>query len=746
MANALAIMDEHSANETLLLQKEGLVNVSKKMPIFFISSVKWTLRVVMWVIFIAWAAFIFMYPSDFVSDLLRKWMQATNGTPFGITGSIFMLFSAPILLLALLAFAYLSISGEEQSHGKKATRCPGFRLKTFPVVVQGPFGVVSAAESIGIVIFITYVIWAFCKETSNNLNQLALLDLPSEEKSAWMLKHTGLRLGLIGLFCLTFLFLPVARGSILLRLIDIPFEQAIRYHVWLGHLTMLLFSLHGICYVISWAIHGRLIHKLLEWKNVGVANLAGVISLLAGLCMWITSLPGVRRLNFELFFYTHQLYVVFVVFLALHVGDFIFSFAAGAIFLFMLDRFLRFFQSRRTVEVLSARSFPCGTLELVLSKPANLHYNALSWIFLQVRELSWLQWHPYSVSSSPRDGKNHLAILIKVLGDWTAKLEGRIPTDDEKESEKEPLLQSSSRLTVSVEGPYGHESSHHLTYENLVLIAGGIGISPFLAILSDVLHRINEGTPCLPKNIVIIWAVKTSNELPLLQTVDMESICPKFSDSLNLEILTYVTRESEPSLEEGSKIIEPVNSSTFAASKHRGISVLVGTGNIIWSGTYVVASTIGFIITVALLDILYINPYNVSYWWYKGLLFLACMVVSTLIFGGLVICLWHIWERKTGINELEDTSENGNLQQTGPKLNKKSVQEQYSTTIRYGQRPDFRGVFESMSDRWGNVDIGVIVCGPSTLQTSVAKECRTQNFKRRGNDAIFHFNSHSFDL
>ncbi|XP_073126651.1 ferric reduction oxidase 7, chloroplastic-like [Henckelia pumila] len=744
-------MEEHSANETLLFKKEGtaaIVDVSKKMPLF-ISSVKWSLRVFMWVIFITWAAFIFMFPSDFVRDLVQKWILATNGTLFGITGSVFMLFSAPILLLAFLAFAYLCISGDEHRRGKKSTtRYPGFRLKTFPLVVEGPFGVVSAAESIGIVIFITYVIWAICKETSNNLNLLASLDLPSEKWGAWMLKHTGRRLGLIGLFCLTFLFLPVARGSILLRLIDIPFEQATRYHVWLGHLTMFLFSLHGIFYVIGWAIDRHLIHKLLEWKNVGVANLAGAISLLAGLCMWITSLPGVRRLNFELFFYTHQLYVVFVVFLVLHVGDFIFSFAAGAIFLYMLDRFLRFFQSRKTVDVLSARCFPCGTLELVLSKPANLHYNALSWIFLQVRDLSWLQWHPFSVSSSPLDGKNHLAILIKVLGDWTAKLEGRIRMDDEKESEKEPLLQSSSRLTVSVEGPYGHESSHHLTYENLILIAGGIGISPFFAVLSDVLHRINEGTPCLPKNIVIIWAVKTSNELPLLQTVDMESICPNFSDSLNLEILAYVTRESEPSLEEGIKIIEPVSSSTFPAYKHRrGISVLVGTGNIIWSGTYVVASTIGFIVTVAMLDIFYINPYNVSYWWYKGLLFLACMVVSVLIFGGLVICLWHIWERKTGFNEVGDTLENGNSQQTEHKqLNKKSVQEQYPTTIRYGQRPDFRDVFESMSDRWGSVDIGVMVCGPPALQTSVAKECRTQNLKRRGNDAVFHFNSHSFDL
>ena len=85
-------------------------------------------------------------------------------------------------------------------------------------------------------------------------------------------------------------------------------------------------------------------------------------------------------------------------------------------------------------------------------------------------------------------------------------------------------------------------------YPNLILVAGGIGISPFLAILNDILHRINENKPCSPRKILIVWAVKKSNELPLLHSVDMESMCPRFSDTLNLEIQTYVTRESEPSL------------------------------------------------------------------------------------------------------------------------------------------------------------------------------------------------------
>lgn len=96
-----------------------------------------------------------------------------------------------------------------------------------------------------------------------------------------------------------------------------------------------------------------------------------------------------------------------------------------------------------------------------------LRYNALSFIFLQVRELSWLQWHPFSVSSSPLDGKYHLSILIKVLGEWTAKLKGNILNSSDAELQKEEDeddLLPQTLMTASVEGPYGHEVPYHLMY------------------------------------------------------------------------------------------------------------------------------------------------------------------------------------------------------------------------------------------------------------------------------------------
>jgi hypothetical protein len=181
--------------------------------------------------------------------------------------------------------------------------------------------------------------------------------------------------------------------------------------------------------------------------------------------------------------------VVFIVFLALHVGDFVFSFAAGAVFLFMLDRFLRFWQSRAKVDIVSAACRPCGTVELVFSKPASknsstscssvfclllpvsyscllvcagLRYSALSFIFVQVRELSFLQWHPFSVSSSPMDGRYHMSILIKVLGTWTDKLKSIITDVEENKTRSDSDQSHTGRITASIEGPYGHESPYHL--------------------------------------------------------------------------------------------------------------------------------------------------------------------------------------------------------------------------------------------------------------------------------------------
>ncbi|KAF3566543.1 hypothetical protein DY000_02015536 [Brassica cretica] len=743
-------MDDH---ESPLLSKESSSSSSSSSVVA--SSFKWILKVLMSVIFVAWVVFLFVYPGKLGDGILTNWRAVSSHTLFGTTGSMFLIFSGPILVISVLASLYLIISGEENVFTKKKiSKFPRFRLWTFPVLVDGPFGVVSAAEFLGIMIFSVFFLWAIYAYTMRDLDLLDLFHVLPEDRSMLLLEITGLRFGMIGLLCMVFLFLPISRGSILLRLVDIPFE-------------------HATNFVSTYSIP---VSQLFEWKAIGIAVLPGVISLVAGLLMWVTSLQYVRKHYFELFFYTHQLYIVFVVFLALHVGDYLFSIVAGGIFLFILDRFLRFCQSRRTVDVISAKSFPCGTLELVLSKPPSnnsvsptsnlkhlltfffkcptldMRYNALSFVFLQVRELSWLQWHPFSVSSSPLDGKHHVAVLIKVLGGWTAKLRDKLSKLYEAENPDQLLSPLSyPKITTCVEGPYGHESPYHLAYENLVLVAGGIGISPFFAILSDILQRKRDGKACLPKKVLVIWAIKNSDELSLLSSIDIPSLCPSFSQKMNLEINIYVTRQSEPLLEDGM-VHKMVNPSVKPRSNGCPMSVLVGTGDNIWSGLYLVSSTIGFVLMITLLDIFYINKFNITAWWYKGLLFVVCMVASVLIFGGLVVVFWNLWGEKAG-----DVEPNGHDKVTtnGEELHNPSAELkglnteddiQSFITTRYGTRPDFKEIFESLNEKWGSVDVGVIVCGPASLQSTVAKEIRSHSIWRSTNHPLFHFNSHSFDL
>ncbi|CAI0376878.1 unnamed protein product [Linum tenue] len=86
------------------------------------------------------------------------------------------------------------------------------------------------------------------------------------------------------------MFQLIARGSVLLHLIDIPVEHATGYHVWLGHVTNSPYS-----------------------SSLSMASFMSSDGLFRA-SFWR------RRWNFELFLYTHQLYIVFVIFLAFHVA------------------------------------------------------------------------------------------------------------------------------------------------------------------------------------------------------------------------------------------------------------------------------------------------------------------------------------------------------------------------------------------------------------------------------------------
>lgn len=213
------------------------------------------------------------------------------------------------------------------------------------------------------------------------------------------------------------LFIAVSRNSPFLRLMNLPFEHAVRFYRWLGHFSLLILLLHSLTFALHIYYTGSSsISGVFEWKPYGVSYMAGVISMAAGLVLWITSLGPIGTHFFDIFYITHRLYFVVFAFAVWHVGDFSSWFFLAGVLLYFTDRFIRMLQSQQPISILSARILPSGVLELKFPKSPKLKYSALGFIFVNVPSISKFQWHPFSTTSSSSQSSDEITIVIKPLG------------------------------------------------------------------------------------------------------------------------------------------------------------------------------------------------------------------------------------------------------------------------------------------------------------------------------------------
>lgn len=111
--------------------------------------------------------------------------------------------------------------------------------------------------------------------------------------------------------------------------------------------------------------------------------------------------------------------------------------------------------------------------------------------FLQIRDPAVsTEAHPFSFSSSPeRDAS--LSMTIRAAGDWTGQVKNVRPGSQAR-----------------IDGPYGRFSPLlHPEEEPLVLIAGGVGITPMLSIL----RYYEKKQPA--REVLLVWCAKNRTDL-----------------------------------------------------------------------------------------------------------------------------------------------------------------------------------------------------------------------------------------
>ncbi|XP_068330740.1 ferric reduction oxidase 2-like [Pyrus communis] len=681
-------------------------------------TVRSIMRLLLMVVFVGYMMIWIIMPTN---TYYLKWFphihKKTDSTYFGQEGADILIYTFPILFTATMGCLLLHMGNKNvdinNQRAKKSYRASWNR----PALVKGPLGIVSWIELSFLVMFIALFVWSISSYL-HDMFAYATLEAAAKKEHVWenKLGSVALTLGIVGNIGLAFLFFPVSRCSSILQIIGLTSEASIKYHIWLGHLVMTLFTAHGLCYVVYWGSTNQ-ISEMLKWNKVGVSNVAGEVALLAGLAMWAMSIPRIRRKTFELFLYTHHLYIVFLVFFVFHVG---FSYACimlPGFYLFLIDRFLRFLQSQRRIRLVSARVLPCEVVELNFSKSPGLNYSPTSMVFVNVPGISKLQWHPFSVTSSSKFDLDKLSVVIKSEGNWSQKLYQELSSS-----------QPADRRQVSVEGPYGPASSNMLRHDTIVMVSGGSGITPLISVIRELLFEANNLGGKAPK-ILLVSVFRKTLDLTMLDLILPVSGTNLDISRLQLQIEAYVTREKEPM----SESYKPLQTIWFKPNPSDApVSAILGQNSWLWLGMIISSSFVIFLVLMGILTRYYIYPidhnssmiYSDSARSALNMLFLCVSIATT----ATAVFLWNKKQtlKEMGQIQVLDTptpttaSPSGRFavaEQELESLPHRSFVE--STTVHYDRRPDLKRI---LSEREGS-SIGVLVSGPRKIRQEVAAIC-----------------------
>lgn len=127
----------------------------------------------------------------------------------------------------------------------------------------------------------------------------------------------------------------------------------------------------------------------------------------------------------------------------------------------------------------------CGCLCLPTCRnrccPQRFRYKAGQTLFIKVKGISRLEWHPFSIASIPADGAVELLMDVHGDGSWTHALYEAVEACGLAEEPQQAL--EDALKDVLIVGPFGSSFEHFASSETVVVISGGSGLASSLSVL-----------------------------------------------------------------------------------------------------------------------------------------------------------------------------------------------------------------------------------------------------------------------
>ncbi|KAI3772424.1 hypothetical protein L6452_03610 [Arctium lappa] len=276
--------------------------------------------------------------------------------------------------------------------------------------------------------------------------------------------------------------------------------------------------------------------------------------------------PFSNLAGFTSFWYTHHLLVIVYFLLIVH-GWFLVltrGFVNKTTWWYLVLPMLCYLSERLIttdhtlkVDTIKAIIYTGNVLALYMTKPPGFKYKSGMYLFVHCPQISRFEWHPFTITSAP--GDHYLSVHIRTLGDWTKALREEFAKACEPQM-KNPVRGSLARMETSanmsikeaqaiypkiyIKGPYGAPAQHYKEYNVLLLIGLGIGATPFISILNDLLHHLKKTksgdvSKNLDKRAYFYWVTREQGSFEWFKGV-MDDIADHDHDNI-IEMHNYLT-------------------------------------------------------------------------------------------------------------------------------------------------------------------------------------------------------------
>jgi NADPH oxidase len=347
-----------------------------------------------------------------------------------------------------------------------------------------------------------------------------------------------------------------------------PLDKALHFHEKCGAVILFLSFGHSFAHLVNAGLKFPQVIAFYGWSPL----ISGFLLWVCIFFMFPATVPVVKRGQFEIFWYSHQLLWAFLILNLIHGRNtlgphYYFAFILPGT-IYVMEVIYREYSAYQSVSIVSITNMKNNVLSVEFSKSAFPGgYLEGQYCYIQCPKIAPRQWHPFTISSAPGDPTVTLHIKIQGKDSWTKSLLEYFTYLGPKNASYFELADSgangvqigkvlgpSGERMLRVYGPHSAPTQHAPEYTTDIIVGSGIGVTPVSATMQQTVfyrwkYNIGDSNPdhayfawvCNYNEIETFrWMIRTIKECQD-EVYDLRLKNPDSMGTKNFEVHIWIT-------------------------------------------------------------------------------------------------------------------------------------------------------------------------------------------------------------